>query len=178
MISFFMAPTSVLSIAKEKNPLIGSKAKPWQVADWFNSSKLELDDLNTKVVLIRWWTAPGCPFCRNSAVALNEFYEHYHDQGLEIIGFYHHKSPKPIDKSEIKEYAENLGFKFPIAIDYEWKTLKQWWLNHQKKAWTSVTFLIDRKGMIRHIHPGGQYIKGDQNYRVIREMIEMLLAEN
>ena len=178
MISFFHDPTSVLGAVQEQAPLIGSKAQTWQVADWFNSNKLELDDLNKKVVLIRWWTAPDCPFCSNSAAALNEFYEQYHGKGLEVIGFYHHKSSKPIDKMEIKRYAENLGFKFPIAIDYEWRTLKKWWLNHEKKAWTSITFLIDRKGIIRHIHPGGQYIKGDQDYLEIKEMIEMLLAEH
>jgi len=178
MIPLSSDPTFALGVVKKQYPLIGSKAKAWQVADWFSSSKLELRDLNNKVVLIRWWTAPHCPFCLNSAPALNEFYEQYYDKGLEVIGFYHHKSLKPVDKDKIKQYAKNLGFKFPIAIDYEWRTLKEWWLNHEKRGWTSITFLIDRKGIIRNIHPGGQYIKGDQDYKEIKEMIEMLLAEN
>jgi len=176
LFSFFSSPKSALGIVKDQGGLIGSKAKPWQVANWFNSSTLELKDLKGKVICIRWWTAPNCPFCLNSAKALNDFYEQYHEQGLEVIGFYHHKSQKPLDKNEINQYAVNLGFQFPIAIDYEWRTLKKWWLNHEKKAWTSVTFLIDRKGIIRHIHPGGQYIKGDQDYREMKEAIETLLA--
>jgi len=157
--------------------LIGSKAKPWQVTDWFNSQQLELEELNKQVILIRWWTAPFCPYCVNSADALNEFYEQYHDKGLEVLGFYHHKSPEAIDKNKIMQHAKELGFEFPIAIDYEWKTLKDWWLIDDKNRFSSVTFLLDRKGLIRHIHPGGEYVKGDSDYLEMKEMIELLLAE-
>ena len=155
--------------------LIHSNAKKWNVSDWFNSNELNLKDLKGKVVLVRWWTAPHCPYCSNSALALNEFYEQYHDEGLEVIGFYHHKSEGTVDIEKVKEYSKNLNFKFPIAIDYEWKTLNNWWLNEREKAWTSVTFLIDKNGIIRHIHPGGQYIKGDTDYMDLKSAIELLL---
>jgi len=36
---------------------------------------------------------------------------------------------------------------------------------------------LDRKGIIRHIHPGGQYKKGDKSYKKMKEMIGKLLAE-
>jgi len=38
-----------------------------------------------------------------------------------------------------------------------------------------VSFLIDRKGIIRHIHPGGQYVKGDADYSGLDEMIRKYL---
>ncbi len=157
--------------------LINSNAKKWDVSDWFNSSELTLKDLKGKVVLVRWWTAPHCPYCSNSALALNEFYEQYHDEGLEVIGFYHHKSKGTVDIEKVKEYSKNLNFKFPIAVDYEWKTLKDWWLNGSETSWTSVTFLIDKNGIIRHIHPGGQYVKGDKDYTDLKSAIELLLKE-
>jgi len=178
MISFFSNPASLWGSVKKPNPLIGSKAKAWFVADWFNSKALELDDLNQKVVLIRWWTAPSCPYCRNSAAALNEFYEQYHNKGLEVIGFYHHKSSTSFSVNTIKKYSSDLGFQFPVAIDYDWKTLREWWLNHSKEKWTSVSFLIDKEGIIRYIHPGGQYVKGDEDYRELKSMIETLLAQD
>jgi len=159
-----------------ENTLIGSRAQPWKVSDWLNSKSLELENLKGKVVLVRWWTAPDCPFCRNTAPALNEFYEQYHERGLEVIGFYHHKSPGPVNKKKVKKYADGFGFKFPIAIDYDWETLKEWWLDDQERAWTSVSFLIDRTGYIRYIHPGGQYIKGDEDYARLKEMIEKLFS--
>ncbi len=140
-----------------------------------NSAPLRLRDLKGKVILVRFWTASGCPYCVASAPALNEFYEKYHNQGLEVIGFYHHKSPSPLDSQEVQKYAEKFGFKFPVAIDYDWKTLKQWWIEGHDRQWTSVSFLVGRKGIIRHIHPGGQYVKGDEDYLRLDEMIRRYL---
>jgi len=159
----------------EGKELIGTAAQKWEVKDWFNSKPLRLEDLRGKVVLVRFWTASGCPFCAASAPALNEFYEKYHKQDLEVIGFYHHKSSAPLDSQDIQKYMEKFGFKFPVAIDYDWKTLRRWWLDKRPRAWTSVSFLIDRLGIIRHIHPGGQYVKGDRDYTKLRAKIEALL---
>jgi peroxiredoxin len=155
--------------------LVGTKAPEWHVAGWIHSKPLALKDLAGKVVLVRWWTAPGCPFCAATAPALNEFHARYKDKGLVVIGFYHHKVSTPLKPDQVKRCAEKLGFQFPVAIDPQWQTLKRWWLDKGKQRWTSVTFLIDRKGVIRHIHPGGQYVKGDKGYKAIKEKIEELL---
>ena len=40
-----------------------------------------------------------------------------------------------------------------------------------------VTFLVDRQGIVRFIHPGGQYVKGDKGYAAIKAKIEELLDE-
>jgi thiol-disulfide isomerase/thioredoxin len=129
-----------------------------------------------KVVLVRWWTA-GCPFCVATAPSLKNFYQQYHKQGLEVVGFYHHKSDTNLDIKEVKRYSDKFGFAFPVAIDYQWKTLKHWWLDRSDQDWTSVSFLIDKKGIIKHIHPGGKYVKGDKDYTLMQQKIEELLAE-
>lgn len=174
-------PVSSLGMAKkmvtEGSEIIGTRAQEWEVKDWFNSKPLRLEDLRDKVILVRFWTAPGCPFCAASAPALNEFYEKYHDQGLEVIGFYHHKSSGPLDPKEVQRHIENFSFKFPVAIDYNWTTLRQWWLDEDERRWTSVSFLIDKRGFIRHIHPGGQYVKGDRDYTELEAKIRQLLEE-
>ena len=76
--------------------MVGKAAPEWHVTNWMNSPELRLADLRGKVVLVRWWTAPDCPYCRATAPALNEFYDKYHAEGLEVIGFYHHKAPEPL----------------------------------------------------------------------------------
>ena len=157
--------------------LLGHVAPEWQVTNWINSTPLQLSGLRGKVVLLRWWTAPDCPYCRATAPALNEFYHTYHADGLEVIGFYHHKSPEPLQLDSVKKYAANFGFKFPIAVDTNWKTLHRWWLDTGKRDFTSVSFLIDRHGIIRHIHPGGEYVKGDADYAAMDAAIKKLLAE-
>jgi len=165
-----------LNVFAAGEELIGRKAEEWQVSNWQGSEPLTLKGLEGKVVLVRWWTAPHCPFCAKSAPALNEFHESYAEKGLQVLGFYHHKARTPLDLDEVKAFSQKFGFKFPVAIDDNWTTLKAWWLN-QKNDWTSVSFLIDRKGVIRHIHPGGQYVKGDEAYAALKAKIEELLAE-
>ncbi len=156
--------------------LVGTKAPEWQVKSWLNSEPMQLKDLVGKVVLIRWFTE-GCPFCSATAPALNNFYQQYHDQGLEVIGFYHHKSNEPLDVERVHRYAQQIKFNIPVAIDYDWQTLKNWWLDESTFRWTSVSFLIDRQGNIQYVHPGGVYQEGDQEYKALQDKIEQLLAE-
>ena len=157
--------------------LLGTKPAEWAFTDWHGAKPLALAGLQGKVVLIRWWTAPYCPYCRASAPALNEFQHEFGDQGLQVIGAYHHKARTPLHLTEVKAFARDLEFRFPIAIDPEWQTLRKWWLNTGDRDFTSVTFLLDRKGVIRHIHPGGQYVKGDQGYRELKAAIRKLVRE-
>jgi len=54
---------------------------------------------------------------------------------------------------------------------------RAWWLDGHDRSWTSVTFLLDREGAIRNIHPGGQYLEGDEAHARLEAAIERLLAE-
>ncbi len=53
--------------AQEGEELLGTPAPAWTVAAWINSQPLTVEQLKGKVVLLRWWTAPDCPFCGASA---------------------------------------------------------------------------------------------------------------
>ena len=142
-----------------------------------HSKPLTLQELAGKVLLVRWWTAPGCPYCAATAPALNEFHTQYKDQGLIIVGLYHHKAATPLKVADVQRAVATLGFEFPVAIDPEWQTLRRWWLTKEERGWTSVSFLLDRQGVIRHIHPGGQCVRGDQAYTTLKAKIEELLQE-
>jgi len=157
-VSAFLTCARMDSVAaKEEDALIGSEAPEWSVTNWLNSKAFSLDDLRGKVILIRWWTGPECPYCAASVPYLNTWYEKYRNKGLVVIGFYHHKSPTPLTRSYVQELIKRYEVSFPVAIDPEWHTLKRWWLDEHPRAWTSVSFLIDRGGVIRYIHPGGTY---------------------
>ena len=171
-------------IAKEGDELIGKPAPEWGTLKWMNSQPLKLDELADKVVLIRWWTET-CPFCAASAPALNEFHDTFKDKGLVVIGMYHPKPPGPRRQKALERAVERLGFEFPIALDMDWRTLRRYWLAKGGNRWTSVSFLIDRRGKIRYIHPGGEYYKGkdetqteaQRDYDELKAMIEKLIAE-
>jgi peroxiredoxin len=157
--------------------VIGIRPDGWIARDWMNSDPLSLESLHGKVVLVRWWTAPGCVFCQASAPALNDFWKRYRDRGLVVVGFYHHKSDGPLRVADVKKQLHKFGFEFPVAIDPDWKTLRSWWLEKHERGWTSVTFLLDRRGLIRHVHPGGAFFKGEAGYDVLERKIEALLNE-
>lgn len=176
-------PSSLAGIERYSAPanggsdLIGQRVNRWEARDWINSAPLTLEELRGKVVLVRWWTAPGCPFCEASAPALNEFWQRYRERGLVVIGFYHHKSQTPLSLAHVKGQVRKLGFDFPVAIDPDWTTLRQWWLDRHHRGWTSVTILLDRRGVIRRVHPGGAFFKGERGYDDLQAEIETLLAE-
>ena len=144
--------------------IVDTKAPGWSIERWINSEPLHLQDLKGKVVLVRWWLET-CPYCQATASSLNEFHEIYAEKGLVIIGMYH---PKPLGRkvavTEVKHYADTNGFQFPIAIDEDWAVLKRYWFDRGGEAFTSVSFIIDRAGVIRYIHPGGAYNSMAQPY--------------
>lgn len=175
--AFLFSVLLATNLFADGSNLIGTRPPEWRVSDWFNFPPIRLKDLEGKVVLVRWWTAPSCPYCRATAPALNEFHKTYETRGLQVIGFYHHKSDGPLDVMQVKHFAKKFGFKFPIAVDRDWKTLNEWWLEKGGQRWTIVSFLIDRHGVIRFVHSGGQYVRGDKDYESLKEKIEELLRE-
>lgn len=170
--------------AKEGDDLIGKPAPEWGTLAWMNSQPIKLNELKDKVVLIRWWTET-CPFCSRSAPALNEFHDTFKDKDLVVIGMYHPKPPGPRHQKALEKAVKRLGFEFPIGLDMDWKILKRYWLAKGKHRWTSVSFLIDKQGKIRYIHPGGEYYKGEdgthteaeRDYHELKAMIEKLIVE-
>jgi peroxiredoxin len=167
---------AVTARAAPGDELIGTVARAWHVEHWIHSEPRTLEQLRGRVVLVRWWTAPDCPFCSASAPALNDFHARYAERGLTVLGFYHHKAQSPLERSDVSRYAKLFKFEFPIAIDPDWATLRSWWLGPGRR-FTSVSFLIDRNGIVRHVHPGGKYVKGDPEYAKLEAAIERLLAE-
>lgn len=158
----------------EGRELIGKAAPGWESAEWIQGGPLTLEGLRGRVVLLRWWTGPDCPYCGSSAPYLNEWHSRYSGQGLAIVGFYHHKSRGPLTRRHVAELAGRFGFRFPIAIDSEWRTLRRWWLDAHDRSFTSVSFLLDQQGIIRYVHPGGTYTPEDAN--AIEAHIQKLLA--
>jgi peroxiredoxin len=165
------------SPATEGAELYGTPAPEWEVTEWIGSPPLTLSGLRGKVVLVRWFTSTDCPYCGASAPALNQLHAEYARRGLVVIGMYHHKRPEPLTRDALLGWLRDYGFRFPVAIDRDWRTLKRWWLDARKRAFTSVSFLLDRRGVIRHIHPGGRLALGEADIAAMRSQIERLLTE-
>lgn len=168
---------------------IGVAAPPFQFDGWLNSAPLSLEDLRGQVVLVRWWT-DTCPYCASSAPALRALHDQYSGRGLTVIGVFHPKAGRdhPLDVARVQRAVESREFVFPVAIDWDWRTrtLKDWWLTGPERPATSVTFLLDKSGIIQFVHPGMEYHDDDgveghamcvNDMGNIRAAIERLIAE-
>ena len=169
---------------------VGVAAPPFQFDAWLNSEPLSLEDLAGRVVLVRWFT-DTCPYCASSSPALRSLHEEYADRGLTLVGVFHPKAGRndPLDLARVERMVEARDFRFPVAVDWDWRnnTLREWWLTGPDRPATSVTFLLDKSGVIRFIHPGMEYHDDDavdgvhamcaQDMARIRAAIEELLAE-
>jgi peroxiredoxin len=171
------------------NDRVGVAAPSFEFEGWLNSQPFSLEDLRGQVVLVRWWTET-CPFCASSAPALRAIHEQYSPQGLTVIGVYHPKADRdgPLDMTRVERAVEARELDFPIAIDWDWRNgvLADWWLTGPDRPATSVTFLLDKSGVIRFVHPGMEYHdpNGAGGHAMcaadmvgIRTEIERLLAE-
>ncbi len=168
--------------------IIGRPAPPLALSGWLDRAPMEIDDLAGRVVLVRWWT-DTCPFCSATAPVLNELDARYRERGLSVIGVFHPKPPGDEDPDRMRRAARQFGFGFPVASDPDWSALRRWWLDEEPRGFTSVTFLVDRAGVIRYVHPGGEFHPGgggshwrdhrscEREHREIVATIEALLDE-
>ena len=133
---------------------MGTQAPSLSDARWIVPPASPLDG---RVRLVRFWT-DTCPFCRASAPALAQLDHRYRDAGLQIVGVYH---PKP--RGEHRELAQTRDaiaewdWKFAVADDHDWTLLDALWLSSGDRDYTSVSFLIDRAGLVRYVHPGPEF---------------------
>lgn len=84
----------------------------------------------------------------------------YGSRGLQVIGIYHPKPSGRWNGDEVVAAVKEKEFTFPVAIDGDWKTLKRW--GWQPGTATSVSFLLDKQGIIRYVHPGVEFHEGDR----------------
>ncbi len=149
-----------------------------QASHWLGSPPLTLEGLRGRAVFVRWFMSPDCPFCSGTAPALRALHERYASKGLVVIGLYHHKQSEPLDPESVRGWAKHYGYEFPIAIDDDWKTLNAWWLGgHPDRRYTSVSFLLDRRGLVRRVHRGGLIDEKSEEFRAISRDVERLLAD-
>jgi peroxiredoxin len=163
---------------------LGVPAPRLGLEHWLNSPPFEMDALRGKVVLIRWWT-DGCPYCVATAPALQHLEAKYGARGLRVIGIFHPKPAGDWSVERMRVATQQKGFTFPVALDANWAALNRWWPDLEKRGWTSVSFVVDKRGTIRYVHPGGEFHQAseadharcDRDYKDIEQTIERLLKE-
>lgn len=173
------AQLTTAELASGSQQMIGQMAPAWTHRGWVNSQPLEIGQLVGKVILLRFFSDQPV-----GAPAVRELFGKYKDQGLTAVGMYvPTPMPTETDPEDVRRLAIALGFDFPVGVDSAWQTVNRYWLNRADAEAASVTFLIDRRGVIRYVQPDGRYEKNSrdrkarQEYEGLEKQILELLKE-
>jgi len=137
-----------------------------------------------KVTLVRWWT-DTCPACARSLPAIEKLRKEFGPRGFQTIAIYHAKPPRDFKNEDVVKTARKLGYHGALAADPDWDLLYELYLGGAKRSATSVTFVLDRTGVVRFVHPGPVFGPSDkpgesrinQDYEDIRSAIAALLEK-
>lgn len=173
------AQLSTAELSSGSGELIGQAAPAWAPRGWVNSEPLELSQARGKVILLRFFSDQPA-----GAAALRAWHSQFREQGLLVVGFY---APTPMSSetapAAVRAVADALGFQFPVGNDSQWQTLNRYWLNRADAEPGGMTFLIDRRGIIRYIQPDGRYDrnapdrKARGEFEKMERQIQLLLKE-
>lgn len=116
-----------------------------------------------KVVLVDFW-ASWCGPCKASFPVLNKLHDTYASKGLVVIGVGVDEEP-----AKYQAFASKMGARFPLVHDSSHKAAAFF-----GPSTMPTSYLVDRKGVIRHVHTGFRGAKTETEY--VAE-IEALLAQ-
>jgi methionine-S-sulfoxide reductase len=130
---------------------------------WLNSKPLTREGLRGKVVVVDFWTY-SCINCLRSMPYINQWYQHYKDSGLVVLGVHSPEFAFEKDAGNVRQAIEKYGIRHPVVLDSELAI----WKAFNNRFWPAHYF-VDAKGQIRGHHFGeGKYAKQE---RTIRQLL-------
>lgn len=158
-----MTQLGLLSIASLQAAEVGQQLGPCLISKLSNSNQpIVMNEFAGKVLYLDFW-ASWCPPCAKSFPFLNKLHQQYHHEGLHVVG---------INLDESVADAENFLTQYPAEFTIASDLTKQCAEDLGVAAMPS-SYIIDRKGVIRHIHLG--FRAGET--QALQEKVQQLLAE-
>ena len=137
---------------------IGKPAPDWDVYGWVRGKSRTVRDLRGTVMLLAFFGTD-----RSSKInmpVVQSLFEKYSDKGLKVVGFYNlYVIPSYFERNlreKLLMWLARWKIGFPVALDIEKGTLDPYWFDSGPRSSRNVLFLIDRKGIVRYLHPGSE----------------------
>ena len=118
----------------------------------------QLSSTQGRVVVLNFF-ATTCPICQAEAQDMNELYETYQAQGLEMIGI----AIRSQSKQEIEDYVDAFGVPFKVLIDDNVVSTAY------RVSGTPDTYFIDREGFTV------ERIQGFKPISLVEDIVKALL---
>jgi thiol-disulfide isomerase/thioredoxin len=141
---------------------VNQTAPSCHLAEFTTPEKTNSQDFKNKVYYVDFW-ASWCPPCLRSFPFMNKISQQHTDKDLEIIAINLDE-----DLDDAKQFLDRTRQEFKVVVDAAQQCAKAF----DVKVMPS-SYLIDRKGVIRHIHLG---FKTDETEE-LSTIIAKLLAE-
>lgn len=142
-------------------PTMGSVSPAFQLFD-LKGNQIALSDYRGKVVLLNFW-ATWCAPCRVEMPAMETLYQDLQKEGFEVLAI----SIDPQGLVVTRPFQEAMGLTFTILHDSDFRVGAAYGART-----LPMTYLIDRKGIIRQRIFGARDWNGKDARQLIRNLLK------
>ncbi len=150
---------SALTVSADSPPAVGQKLPSFSKL----LPKSTVPSTKGKVVLVDFW-ASWCAPCRASFPCFSRLHKKYASKGLVIVAI-----GVDEDASKYKAFAAKHRAAFPLVHDASHKAAAYF-----RPSTMPTSYLVDRNGVIRHIHKG---FRGAKTEALYEKEITALLSQ-
>ena len=127
-----------------------------------DGGKVSLADLKGQVVMINFW-ATWCGPCKIEMPAMERLYRSFSRKDFEILAV----STDAQGAAVTRPFQREVGFTFPVLHDADFRIGLQYGARQ-----LPMTFLIDRKGIIRNRIPGARDWSAPAGKRLVESLLQ------